>query len=90
MKLIRTEEVTVHCRLLPGDSARPLTQREHCMGELVLSHDRSTKQKRGQGSGCRLLRENCMWAEAVGVLEPVHKTYSSVTYNVPRVGAQSE
>lgn len=31
-----------------------------------------------------------MWAEAVGVLEPVPKTYSSLTYNVPRVGAQSE
>lgn len=56
------------------------------MDEPVLSHDRSRKQKGGQGSGCSPLAGRRLWAEALGELEPAHERYSLVVQDMPRVG----
>lgn len=50
-------------RLLPCDSARSLTHREHRMDGLVLSQDGSRKQKGRQGSGFSPQRGSSTWAK---------------------------
>lgn len=56
------------------------------MDEPVLSHERSRKQKGGQGSGCRTGRR--LWTEALRVLEPAHERYSLVMQDMPGEGGR--